>query len=88
MKILTICETYPTKEVYSAGTFFHVRNMYYTEHGNNVDVISFSTSVDYEIDGIKVYEKDSFLNNCRIDGYDVVVCHAPHYNTAIKFLKK
>lgn len=87
MRILTICETYPTPNDYSAGVFFHVRNMYYSEHGHEVDVISFSAQKEYLINNIHVFPARTFLDRNQIKDYSIIVCHAPHYKTAISFLK-
>lgn len=86
MKILILCNQYPSLDCYSKGTFFHVRNKYYLYMGCDLDVISFTSKNNYCLDNIDVYTPAGF--NKDINCYDLIVCHAPHYKTQIKFIKK
>lgn len=53
--ILVLVQDYPNNEGSVALMYVHVRNKYYIQHGINVTVLNFSTSKNYSIDGIRVY---------------------------------
>ncbi len=87
-RILVICSQYPDDTDYSKGSFFHVRNMYYFEKGNKVEVLSFETEHDYELNGIKVYSLKTINSICESLKYDLVVCHAPKIQQHFKFINE
>ena len=86
MKILVLTEDYPNNDGGVTLMYVHTRNVYYHEHGVEVDNLSFSVKNEYIIDGIRVinleiYEKEN-------NRYDLLVLHAANLRHHYKFLKK
>lgn len=82
--ILVLAEAYPTQGQPAALRYIHSRNLAYRENGHDVEVINFSASSDYAIDGITVFGADS---GAGIDAsnYDIVLLHAPNLKHHIKW---
>lgn len=87
MKILVLAENYTSSQEVSLQ-YVHTRNLRYIECGNEVDVLSFKSSIDYEYEGVKVFKEESILKNLSNNNYDVLVCHAPNLKNHYRFLKK
>ena len=54
MKLLVLAENYSTKEKVSLA-YIHTRNLEYVKQGIELDVISFSSTTQYTLDGINIY---------------------------------
>lgn len=87
MKLLILCENYPNLEGGRAMAFAHTRNLAYSQAGINVEVLNFSSKLDYVIDGVNVYSVSS-IKNKDINEYDIVVSHAPNIRNHLPFLLK
>lgn len=88
MKLLELCSKYPDMDGSTAGMFFHVRNLYYSEKGIKVNVINFSSVKDYEKDGIKVFSINKYEESLKDNQYNLFICYAPHISHHYEFLKK
>lgn len=85
MKILLLCETYPSPENLYAMSYVHSRAIEYMRAGHMVSVLSFSAGRDYVFEGIQVLTRKSAAT--RYD-FDVVMAHAPNVRNHLKFLAK
>lgn len=87
MKILVICGAYPDLNGDRSLAYVHTRNTLYQSRGSEVEVISFKTKDNYEIDGIKVFPSKS-LSKERAKSYDLVLFHAANLRQHWLLLKK
>lgn len=85
-KVLVLVADYPNLIGGVTLMYVHVRNKYYIQHDINVTVLNFRANEDYEIDGIRVITKDSYVKNVLL--FDVLICHAPNIRNHYMFLKK
>lgn len=88
MKILVLATNYTVPNGAVASHFIHSRNILYKNEGLEVCVLSFGANNDYEIDGIKVYTLNTFINKLKDTNYDIVLSHAPNLRNHYRFLKK
>lgn len=88
MKLLILSANYPNLKGELPMPWVRTRNLYYKQQGENVEVLSFEAPSDYEIDGIKVWTKNSFIKNGNIQSYDLVICHAANLRHHYLFLRK
>lgn len=86
MKILVLTEDYPNNDGGVTLMYVHTRNIYYLEHGIEVDNLSFSAKNEYKIDGIRVINLDIFEKEKK--QYDLLILHAANIRHHYKFLKK
>lgn len=87
MKVLVLAEQYSTNEKISQA-FIHTRNCEYIKNNIDVDVISFATKEQYNLDGIEVFPLDKFSEKCDVEKYDIVISHAPNIRNHCKFINK
>lgn len=87
MKILVLAENYTNLEDVVSLHYIHTRNLYYLQQGHDIDVLSFSTSDDYMLDGINVFRKEYF-DEVKLQSYDIVLSHAPNIRNHMRFIKK
>ena len=87
MKLLILCEDYPNQDGGRAMAFAHTRNLAYAQKGICVEVLNFSSSEDYVIDGINVFCKSS-IRKMNIEHYDILVAHAPNIKSHLMFFLK
>ncbi len=81
MKILVLCEDYPSAQNPYAMSYVHTRNLEYAQKGHDVSVINYRTRIAYAHEGISVLTGKS-----PIDGYDVIVSHAPNIKNHLRQL--
>ena len=86
MKILVLTEDYPNNHGGVALMYVHTRNIYYHEHGIDVDNLSFSAAESYNIDGICVLSLSDYLQEKK--NYDLLIIHAANIRHHYMFLKK
>lgn len=86
MKVLVLTENYPNNEGGISLMYVHTRNVYYHEHGWDVDNLNFSAKTSYKIDGIQVLTFNDYKHSNR--KYDVLILHAPNIRHHYIFLKK
>lgn len=87
LKLLVLVSDYPDNNGNMALAYVRTRNVYYKSQVNKVDVISFATKKEYEIDEIKVYPKSWFTKH-KVVNYDILICHAPNLRNHYLFLRK
>lgn len=80
MKLLVLCQDYPSTEKPYALAYIHSRVVEYQKNGYFVKILSFNCKQKYIFEGIPVIEK---LDN---EHYDVLISHAPNLRSHIKFL--
>lgn len=85
-KILVAVADYPRLDGGRAMSFVHVRNRYYVEAGLDVEVLNFSSKINYEIDGIPVITLQNFQENLK--KFQILICHAANLRNHYKFLRK
>lgn len=85
MRILLLCEAYPSPENLYAMSYVHSRAIEYVRAGHVVNVLSFSAGKDYVFEGIQVLASKSATK--RRD-FDVVMAHAPNVRHHLKFLAR
>ena len=83
MKILLLCEAYPTPQNLYAMSFVHSRAIEYVRAGHTVSVLSFSTDRDYVFEGVKILTNKSAATKRN---FDVVMAHAPNIRHHLRFL--
>lgn len=83
MKILVICQDYPSDKNQYAMSYVHSRNKIYQSMGKDVAVLSFSASTKYEFESILVLP-ESLIN---LDEYDYILSHAPNIKNHYRILK-
>lgn len=83
MRILLLCESYPTPDRLYAMGFVHSRAIEYAKAGHRVSVLSFSASGPYEFEGIEVLSREDTA--LRRD-FDIVLSHAPNVRHHLAFL--
>ena len=83
MNILVLAQNYPSKDNIYALAYIHSRNIEYLKNGHNIHVISFSTDVYYNFEGIEVFNEKSYENLKTID---IVVSHAPNLRNHLRYL--
>lgn len=86
MKLLVICEDYPSGNNLYALAYIHTRVIQYLKEGIDVEVLSFNAKKDYSIDNVKVITKNSFKGEKK--DYDICVSHAPNLKHHLPFLVK
>ncbi|MDV4314273.1 glycosyltransferase family 4 protein [Acinetobacter indicus] len=84
MKILVICQDYPSDKNKYAMSYVHSRNKIYQSMGEDVAVLSFNTSSKYEFENIAVLP-ESLVN---FDEYDYILSHAPNIKNHYRLLKR
>lgn len=87
MKVLVLATNYPDLEGNIALFYIHTRCKYYVENNIDVEVINFSASKKYVIDGVKVITLQDYINSQQ-KSYDILISHAPNLRQHYKFLKK
>lgn len=89
-RILVAIANYPDERGLNNGKseakFEHVRNKYYSDHGQNVTVLNFASNKSYSYNGIKVISLHDFEKES--DKYDILVSHAANIRNHYRFLKK
>lgn len=92
MRFLVLATDYPNKNNISSLAYIRTRCVYYKEHGIDVDILNFTTNVDYEMDGIKIYSLKGYKSAIMHKHYDLLISHAPnlrnHYVFLLKYGKK
>ncbi len=86
MNVLVLTENYPNNNGGVSLMYVHTRNLYYHEHGIDVDNLSFSADKPYLIDGIPVLTYDSFRKADK--KYDLLILHAANLKHHYRFLTK
>lgn len=86
MKLLVICQEYPSDQNRSVSSFAHSRNCYYEQLGHEVSVLSFSARQPYKIDGIHVAPEYCFSG--ALAKFDAWIIHMPNVRNALRFLIK
>ena len=87
MRVLVLVQTYPDLNGDKSLMYVHVRNRYYVENGLDVDVLKFSASESYRIDGVNVMTESDFFKKDSYD-YDILICHAPNLKNHYRLLRK
>ena len=87
LRLLVLSTDYPNNKGGLALAYVRTRNVYYLGQGAKVDVINFSTDVEYTIDDISVHTKEWFSTE-KASSYDLLICHAPNLRNHYKFLLK
>jgi glycosyltransferase involved in cell wall biosynthesis len=87
MKLLVLVQDYPNNKGSISLMFVHTRNLYYKANGIDVEVLNFSASESYAIDGITVFPK-SLLKHSDLTSYDLMLLHAPNLRSHFTFLRK
>lgn len=88
MKYLVLVADYPNLNGGVSLAYVRTRNVYYKEHGIDVDVLNFSSKTGYEIDGIHVFSLREFKRVASSEKYDLLICHAPNLRNHYMFLRK
>lgn len=83
MKILVLCQDYPSEINKYAMSYVHSRNKVYQIMGNNVTVLNFSASDKYEFENITVLP-EALVN---LDEYNYILSHAPNIKNHYRVLK-
>ena len=86
MKILVLAEDYPNNNGGISLMYIHTRNLYYVQHGLDVQVLNFRAENCYEYEGISVITQKAFLDNQN--QYDLLIIHAANIKHHYRFLKK
>ncbi|SFH70336.1 glycosyltransferase family 4 protein [Modicisalibacter xianhensis] len=85
MKILVMCQDYPSDKNKYAMSYVHTRNINYQFYGHEVYVLSFSAERSYSYQGVKVFsEKD--LPKKEFSEAEVVLSHAPNLKNHVRLL--
>lgn len=85
MKLLILTQDYPTQSGHLAMMFVHTRSLYYKKYGTTVNVVSFSCSNAYCLDGINVYPPAD-LKKLLFQEYDAVISHAPNLRNHLRVI--
>lgn len=85
MRILLLCEAYPSPRNLYAMSYVHSRSIEYVRAGHAVSVLSFTADKDYAFEGIQILTSNSA--KMRRD-FDVVMAHAPNVRHHLKFLAR
>lgn len=83
MKILVLCQDYPSETNKYAMSYVHSRNMIYQVKGNDVTVLNFSATEKYKFEQIQVLPE----SQVNLDEYDCVLSHAPNIKNHYRVLK-
>ncbi|HQQ71073.1 MAG TPA: hypothetical protein PLL92_12270, partial [Alicycliphilus sp.] len=83
MKILLLCEAYPSPHNLYAMSYVHSRAVEYRHSGNAISVLSFSAKSDYVFEGIQVLTSKSAATK---QGFDILMAHAPNLRHHLRFL--
>ena len=86
MKTLVLVEDYPNLNGSRNLMYVHTRNLYYIQEGIDVNVLNFSASGCYEIDGINVITYNEYKKNQY--QYDLLILHAANIRHHFIFLMK
>lgn len=87
IKVLVLVAEYPDLRGGIGLMYVHTRNMEYKKAGIDVDVLNFSASDSYVIDGIRVM-KPSDVDAIDCKQYDMLILHAANLRNHYHFLKK
>lgn len=87
MKVLVLVEDYPNNTGGRNLMYVHTRNLYYHNKGIEVDVVNFSSSKSYIIDGINVLTLNEYKLKHQ-NNYDLLIIHAANLRHHYLFLKK
>lgn len=85
MKILLLCEAYPSHRNLYAMSYVHSRAIEYVRAGHIVSVLSFSANEDYVFEGIQILTSKSASTK---RDFDVVMAHAPNVRNHLRFLAR
>lgn len=88
MRILVLTTAYPTPANIYQQAFVRARVRGYHERGYQVRVVSFSTKVNYELDGVGVETIGSWSGRDLREHFDIVVSHAPNLRGHLLFLHR
>lgn len=86
MKILVLAEDYPNNQGSVSLMYIHTRNLYYVQHGLNVEVLSFRARESYTYEGISVITEAEYTK--RKTEYGLLILHAANVKNHYRFLKK
>lgn len=86
MKVLVLVEDYPNNQGGVTLMYVHTRNLYYVQHGIDVEVLNFRATENYTYEGVPVMSEDTFLKNPK--QYDLLIVHAGNVKNHYRFLKK
>lgn len=84
LKILVLCENYPSTANPTVMAFIHTRNVAYKQHRVQVDVLAFQVKEAYVYEGVPVYTAKHFSELITSNKYNVVVCHAPNLRNHLR----
>lgn len=87
-KILVLCSGYPSKENLYNCSWAHTRNRYYVNNGLDVDVYRTDTGESYQIDGVKLIDRQALANNLKLEIYDLIISHSPNIRKHIPIILK
>lgn len=86
MRILAVCQGYPSSNSPLTMAFVHSRNVLYQAAGHEVEVLSFGTETSYEWGTIKVFPQSAF-DAAKFKSFDSIVFHAPNLRNHLRILK-
>jgi len=84
MKIIVLCQDYPSLKNKYAMSYVHSRNIIYKKLGHDVTVLNFSTLEKYEYENIEVLPE----NLVSINDFDIILSHAPNLKNHYRYLKR
>ncbi len=85
MKILVVCQDYPSPASKSMMAFVHTRAHYFRLLGHDVSVLSFQAKQEYIWDDIAVYPEVSF-SATQLEQFDICFLHAPNVRNGMRFM--
>lgn len=85
-RILVLSEDYSNNEGKVSLHYIHTRNIEYLKSGIQVDVLSFSTSQDYNYEGIRVISEETYSTESV--QYSKLLSHAPNLKNHYRFINK
>lgn len=88
MKLLIAVVDYPNLEGGKQLAYVRTRNLWYVQHGIDVEVLNFSAKSDYIIDNIPVFSLTSIRERLKTEHYDLLVCHAANVRNHYRFLRR
>lgn len=88
MRVLVLSAAYPELDGSKNMYYVHTRNIYYKRADIDVEVLNFSATDEYEIDGIKVFNLQKYKEKYYSKSYDILVLHAVNIRYHYKFIKK
>lgn len=88
MRVLVLSAAYPESNGSKNMYYVHTRNTYYKQEGIEVEVLNFSATAEYQIDGIKVFSLQKYEEEYHNKQYDVLILHAANIRYHYKFIKR